>query len=76
MKRRKPKFPLYQQIIVAVIAGVLYGIFLPGRVHLVAWMGDIFLRLLKEGEPSFLLKLVYEGDSLKKALLNGDNLVV
>jgi len=42
-----------------------------------AWEGDrIFLRLLKEGEPPFLLKLVYEGDSLKKALLNGDNLVV
>ncbi|MBQ3388223.1 MAG: dicarboxylate/amino acid:cation symporter [Thermoguttaceae bacterium] len=47
MKRFKPRFPLYQQIIVAVIAGVLYGIFLPGRVHWVAWMGDIFLRLLK-----------------------------
>ncbi|MGI5832546.1 MAG: dicarboxylate/amino acid:cation symporter [Thermoguttaceae bacterium] len=47
MNQIKPKFPLCQQIIVAVIAGVLFGIFLSDRVALVGWMGVIFLRLLK-----------------------------
>ena len=47
MKLPRPKLPLYQQIIIAVIAGILYGIFLSGRTAWVGWMGVIFLRLLK-----------------------------
>ena len=36
------------------------------------WAGDkIFLRLLKEKEPFFSLKLVYEEERLAKAVLNG-----
>ena len=36
------------------------------------WAGDkIFLRLLKEKEPFFSLKLVYEGERLARAVLNG-----
>ena len=36
------------------------------------WEGDkIFLRLLDENIPFFSLKLIYEGDTLKKAVLNG-----
>ncbi|HBA63941.1 MAG TPA: DNA mismatch repair protein MutT [Lachnospiraceae bacterium] len=36
------------------------------------WEGDkIFLRLLKEEAPFFSLKLRYEGDCLKEAVLNG-----
>ena len=36
------------------------------------WEGDrIFLRLMAEGGPFFSLKLRYEGDSLKEAVLNG-----
>ena len=36
------------------------------------WEGDrIFLNLLRNQAPFFSLKLVYEGDSLKKAALNG-----
>ena len=36
------------------------------------WEGDkIFLRLLDTDEPFFSLKLRYEGDSLKEAVLNG-----
>ena len=36
------------------------------------WEGDqIFLDLLWQDEPFFLLKLCYEGSSLKKAILNG-----
>ena len=47
MKLPKPTFPLYQQIVVAVVAGILYGVFLSDRTGCVAWMGVIFLRLLK-----------------------------
>ena len=36
------------------------------------WQGDkIFLRLLESNAPFFSLKLVYFGDELKKAVLNG-----
>lgn len=36
------------------------------------WEGDyIFLRLLEEERPFFSLKLVYEGDTLKEAHLDG-----
>ena len=36
------------------------------------WAGDrVFLRLLNEGCPFFSLKLVYEGDELAAAVLNG-----
>ena len=36
------------------------------------WEGDrIFLNLLRDQAPFFSLKLVYEGDSLKEAVLNG-----
>ena len=39
------------------------------------WEGDrIFLRLLEEGRPFFSLKLVYEGDHLVQAVLDGKEL--
>lgn len=39
------------------------------------WEGDkIFFRLLKEERPYFSLKLVYEGDTLKQAVLDGKTL--
>ncbi len=41
------------------------------------WEGDrIFLKLLDEGAPFFSLKLAYEGDRLKQAVLNGAPLPV
>ena len=41
------------------------------------WEGDrIFLRLLSEGAPFFLLKLTYEGDTLTRAALNGRELEI
>ncbi len=40
--------------------------------HLTLWEGDkIFFKLLDENAPFFSLKLVYEGDCLKEAVLNG-----
>ncbi len=39
------------------------------------WQGDyIFLRLLEEREEFFSLKLVYEGDALQEAVLDGREL--
>ncbi|MBE6990875.1 MAG: 8-oxo-dGTP diphosphatase [Ruminococcaceae bacterium] len=39
------------------------------------WAGDrIFLRLLEQGEPFFSLKLRYEGENLRQAVLNGREL--
>ncbi len=41
------------------------------------WEGDrVFLRLLSEGAPFFLLKLVYRGDTLTRAVLNGRELTI
>ena len=40
--------------------------------NLKVWEGDkIFFRLLKEERPYFSLKLVYKGDTLKQAVLDG-----
>lgn len=44
---KKQKFPLYLQILVALILGVLYGIFMPDKIEYVSWMGEIFMRALK-----------------------------
>ncbi len=40
------------------------------------WEGDkIFLRLLNENVPFFSLKLIYSGDKLLKAILNGEEMI-
>lgn len=41
------KLALYWQILIAFALSVLYGLFLSEYVHLVAWMGDIFIKALK-----------------------------
>ena len=38
---------LYWQILIAFALSVLYGLFFSEHVHLVAWMGDIFIKALK-----------------------------
>ena len=41
------------------------------------WEGDrIFLRLLEQNAPFFSLKLVYSGDRLTQAVLNGEKLPI
>lgn len=41
------------------------------------WEGDrVFLQLIAEEEPFFLLKLVYRGDALVQAVLNGRELAL
>lgn len=38
---------LYWQILISFALSVLYGLFFSEHVHLVAWMGDIFIKALK-----------------------------
>ncbi len=55
--------------------GVLDWIDKDALLALPMWEGDrIFLRLLDENVPFFSLKLVYHGDTLIQAVLNGKNL--
>ncbi|RMD50130.1 MAG: dicarboxylate/amino acid:cation symporter, partial [Ignavibacteria bacterium] len=41
------KLKLHWQILIALILGILFGIFLPGKVEYVSWMGKLFLNGLK-----------------------------
>lgn len=53
--------------------GVLEWIEKDKLFSLPIWEGDkIFLRLLDENIPFFSLKLTYEGDHLREAVLNGE----
>lgn len=55
--------------------GVLEWIKKDRLFELSLWEGDrIFLRLLDENVPFFSLKLVYCGDQLTEAVLNGDKI--
>ena len=46
-------------------------------LRLTLWEGDkIFLRLLEENAPFFSLKLVYKGDTLCEAVLNGQPITI
>lgn len=52
--------------------GVLEWIDRKRLYDLTLWEGDrIFLKLLETDEPFFSLKLCYDGDELKSAVLNG-----
>ena len=54
--------------------GVLEWIHRKKLMELTLWEGDkIFLRLLEEDAPFFSLKLVYDGDTLIDAVLNGQD---
>ena len=53
--------------------GVLEWIEKDALYSLPIWEGDkIFLRLLDENVPFFSLKLIYKGDVLQEAVLNGE----
>ena len=57
--------------------GVLEWIGKEKAIALPTWEGDkIFLRLMDEGGPFFSLKLRYEGDTLREAVLNGTEKLV
>ena len=55
--------------------GVLEWVDKKALLHLPIWEGDkIFLRLLDTPRPFFSLKLRYEGEKLKEAVLDGNTL--
>lgn len=55
--------------------GVLEWIDKSALYRLQQWQGDkIFLRLMDERRPFFSLKLVYDGDTLHDAYLNGERM--
>ena len=56
--------------------GVLEWVKKEDILKLNLWKGDlIFLKLLKEDAPFFSLKLVYEGDELTEAVLDGKTII-
>lgn len=56
--------------------GVLQWVKKEDFARLPQWQGDgIFLRLMEEKVPFFSLKLVYRGDILQSAVLNGKELL-
>ena len=62
----------YEGTIKTCDEGVLEWIDKSRLLELTLWEGDkIFLRLLEEDAPFFSLKLVYEGDTLVEAVLDG-----
>ena len=56
--------------------GVLEWVNKNKLLDLPLWEGDkIFLRLIDEKSPFFSLKLVYEGEKLTAAVLNGEKII-
>lgn len=47
MLKKLSKVALWKQILVAIVIGAAYGIFFPAGVPYIAFLGDIFMRLLK-----------------------------
>ena len=66
----------YELDIVACREGVLEWVPKEKVEQLPIWEGDkIFFKLLNEEHPWFSLKLVYEGDVLRQAVLDGKRIV-
>ena len=47
MNVKKFRFPLFWQILTALVVAIIFGIIAPGYVNYVSWMGDLFMRGLK-----------------------------
>jgi Na+/H+-dicarboxylate symporter len=55
------KLQLHWQILIGLILGILYGIFLSEHVSYISWMGDIFLRALKMVIVPLILSSIISG---------------
>ncbi len=55
------KLKLHWQILIALILGILFGIFLPGKVEYVSWMGKLFLNGLKMVIVPLILSSIASG---------------
>lgn len=57
------KIKLHWQILIGLILGVVYGLFLPGEADKVVWIGDLFLRALKMIIVPLILTSIISGVS-------------
>ncbi len=57
------KLKLHWQILIALVLGALYGIFLSDYVNYVSWMGTLFLRALKMVIVPLILSSIISGVS-------------
>lgn len=55
------KIQLHWQILIALIIGVLYGLYFPDQVIYISWMGDIFIRALKMVIVPLILSSIISG---------------
>ncbi|MBN3036698.1 MAG: dicarboxylate/amino acid:cation symporter [Bacteroidales bacterium] len=55
------KIALHWQILIALVAGILYGVWLPEHVGYIGWMGEIFLRALKMVIIPLILSSIISG---------------
>ncbi|MCB0731207.1 MAG: dicarboxylate/amino acid:cation symporter [Ignavibacteriae bacterium] len=55
------KIALHWQILIALIAAIIYGIYFTEYVYLIAWMGDLFLKALKMVIVPLLLTSITAG---------------
>lgn len=55
------KMALHWQILIGLLAGIIYGYFLPDQIHYIAWMGNVFLNALKMIIVPLLLTSIMSG---------------
>ncbi|HNS17671.1 MAG TPA: dicarboxylate/amino acid:cation symporter [Bacteroidales bacterium] len=55
------RLKLHWQILIGLLLGVVYGIFLSDQINYVSWMGDIFLRLLQMVIVPLILSSIISG---------------
>jgi len=71
MFRSKLSFPLHFQILVALVAGVFFGLLTPDTVAYTNWIGEVFLRGLNMVVVPLILLSITTGVA---SVGSGDNL--
>ena len=65
----------YEGTLCACNEGILEWVQKKEVLNLNLWEGDkIFFKLLEENHPFFSLKLMYQGDTLREAVLDGERI--
>jgi proton glutamate symport protein len=55
------RLQLHWQILIGLVLGILYGMYLSEHIDYVAWMGDVFLRGLKMVIVPLILSSIITG---------------
>jgi proton glutamate symport protein len=71
MLKKLKNLPLHWQILIALLLAVIFGIYMPGYVDYVSWMGTIFLRALQMIIMPLVLSSIISGVA---NIGNGENL--